>query len=276
MAGPDASAAGIAAHYGSDGLADRILAALAATEITADALTPEHLKAVDEFHIGGAEATVSLLDQTLIGAGTRVIDIGSGIGGPARLMAGQYGAAVTGIDLTPDLVATATRLTALVGLDVGYVTGSATDLPFGAGSFDLATLFHVGMNIADKPRLCSEAARVLRPGGQFAIYDVMLFGTHPDFPLPWATGPAESCLARPEDYLQAAGQAGFRLLARRDRGDVARAFFAAMQARMAEARPEAPGLWVLMGDRAGDKVANMVRSVAAGDIAPVEMIFERG
>src|SRR5262249_29264554 len=147
-----------------------------------------------------------------------------------------------------------------------FVEGSALDLPFADGSFDLATLLHVGMNLPDKPRLFAEVARVLVPGGVFAVYDVMRFGDHPAFPLPWATGAGESFLEPPETYLAAAEAAGFELSARRDRGEVARAFFARMQAQMAGEAPPVVGLPLLMGEAAVAKVANMRAAVEAGDI----------
>jgi SAM-dependent methyltransferase len=267
----------IVSHYAQGGatLYDRIVAALAEQGVTEAGMTAEHLKAVDEFHIGGGEASLALLDPLGIARGTRVLDIGSGIGGPARLIASRYGAEVTGVDLTPEYVETATRLSAAVGVPGTFVVGSALDLPFGQASFDLATLLHVGMNLPDKARLFSEVARVLRPGGCFAVYDVMLFGAHPDFPVPWSSGPESSFLAAPETYLDAAAQAGLTLRIRRDRGEVARAFFAALQARMAQAGPPAVGLPLIMGPTSAAKVANMVKAVAAGDIAPVEMVFDR-
>ena len=273
MGSPDAK---IVEHYGGGGLYDRIIAALEQAGLSEGAVTPADLKPVDEFHIGGAAATEALLDPLGIAEGTRVLDLGSGIGGPARFMAARYGAAVTGIDLTPDFVATAERLTALVGLDARFQTGSALDLPFEASSFDLVTLLHVGMNLPDKPRLFAEAARVLVPGGTFVVYDVMLFGAHPEFPLPWATQPDASFLAAPEDYLAAAEAAGIRLTHRADRGPVAKAFFAEMQARMTASGPPAVGLPLVMGEDAPAKVANMVAAVNAGMIQPVEMIFEKG
>ncbi len=122
--------ADVAAHYAGTGLHERIMARLAEAGIVAGAVTADHLKAVDEFHIGGAEATIALLDQLDIGPKTRILDVGSGIGGPARTMAGRYGAKVTGIDLTPDFVETAQQLTETVGLKASFVVGSALDLPF--------------------------------------------------------------------------------------------------------------------------------------------------
>lgn len=265
----------VAAHYAGSGLHRRIMERLAEAGIATGAVTVEHLHAVDEFHIGGVEATLALLDQLGIGPATRVLDVGSGIGGPARTIAGRYGAQVTGIDLTPDFVETARQLTETVGLKATFVAGSALAMPFADASFDLATLLHVGMNIADKPRLFAEVARVLVPGGTFAVYDVMRFGAHPAFPLPWASDASSSFLVAPETYLAAAEAAGFALLVRHDRGEVAREFFARMQAQMAGAAPPVVGLPMLLGEAAQAKVGNMVAAVAAGDIQPVEMIFRK-
>ncbi|HET9069328.1 MAG TPA: class I SAM-dependent methyltransferase [Amaricoccus sp.] len=265
----------VAGHYAGAGLHARIMERLAEAGVPAGAVTAEHLKAVDEFHIGGAEATAALLDQLAIGPGTRVLDIGSGIGGPARTIAARTGAKVTGVDLTPDFVETARRLTATVGLSADFVVGSALDLPFPDAAFDLATLLHVGMNVADKPRLFAEAARILAPGGTFAVYDIMRFGADPAFPLPWAADAASSFLDTPDAYLAAAAAAGLTLVARRDRGGVARDFFARMQTAMAAGKLPPVGLPLLMGEAAPQKLANMVAAVTAGDIQPVEMIFRK-
>lgn len=265
----------VTAHYAGAGLHERIMERLAEAGVPAGEVTAVHLKAVDEFHIGGAEATTALLDQLAIGPETRVLDIGSGIGGPARTIAARYGARVTGVDLTPDFVETARQLTETLGLNAEFVAGSALDLPFADASFDLATLLHVGMNIPDKRRLFAEAARVLAPGGTFAIFDVMRFGAAPAFPLPWANDAASSFLETPDAYLGAAEAAGLSLVSRRDRGAVARDFFARMQAAMAEGRMPPVGLPLLLGEAAPQKVANMRAAVEAGDIEPVEMIFRK-
>ncbi|SDZ23389.1 Methyltransferase domain-containing protein [Jannaschia faecimaris] len=266
----------ISEHYGKAGLYDRILAALAAEGIPQAQITADHLKPIDEFHIGGLSATEALLEPLDLGPRTRLLDVGSGIGGAARHIAERYGAQVTGLDLTPEFVETAQRLTALTGPDITFVQGSALDMPFETDSFDVVTLLHVGMNLPDKPRFFSEAARILHAGGILAIYDVMRFGEHPDFPLPWAATPDHSFLDTPEAYLDAARAAGFRLETRTDRGEVAKAFFARMQAQIAEHGPPRLGLPMLMGDTAGDKAANMARSVEAGDIQPVEITFRKG
>ena len=266
----------IVGHYSSGSLLDRIMDGLRRMGKDAGAVTADDLKAVDEFHIGGVQATDALLDQLPIGPQTAVLDIGAGIGGPARHMAARFGAQVTGIDLTPEFVETAERLTAMTGLTARFQVASALDLPFGGAAFDLATLLHVGMNLPDKARLFAEAFRVLKPGGYFAVYDIMQTGAaHPAFPVPWASAAGGSFLAPPEAYRDAADAAGFRLSAERERGDFARAFFAKMAESLAKSGPPPLALPVVMGEAAPVKIANMVASLNAGDIAPVEMIFRK-
>src|SRR3546814_4047995 len=128
----------------------------------------------------------------------------------------EYGCRVTGVDITPEFVAVAPGLTRLVGLAdrVDHHVGSALGLPFQDGSFDGATLLHVGMNIPDKKRLCTEAQRVLRRGGVFAIYDVMRVGEGDlDFPVPWAETPETSFAVDPASYRRALDAAGFDVTA---------------------------------------------------------------
>ena len=208
----------VSGHYSTGGLLDRIKEGLAAAGIDPENPSPEDLKPVDEFHIGGVEATDAVLDQMAIDKGMSVLDIGSGIGGTARHIATRTGANVTGIDLTAEFVETATALSAMSGLSdrTRFEVGSALDLPFDDRTFDHATLIHVGMNIPDKARLMAEAARVVRPGGLFAIYDIMATGDEAiAFPVPWASSAEGSFLAPLDAYRNAATAAGLRARASR-------------------------------------------------------------
>ena len=206
-----------------------------------------------------------------------MLDIGSGIGGTARALVARYGCRVAGVDLTSEFVDAASALTAMVGLGdrASFRLGSALALPVPDAGFDLAFLLHVGMNIADKPGLFAEARRALRPGGTFAIFEVMKRGPDPlDFPVPWSTAPETSFVDPPETYRAAADAAGFELVSERDRSEFASGFFARISAMMAERGGPPPlGIHLLMGEAAPLKIQNYVTAIEAGRIAPIEMIF---
>jgi cyclopropane fatty-acyl-phospholipid synthase-like methyltransferase len=220
-----------------------------------------------------------VLDQLGLQPGQHLLDIGSGIGGPARFAAATYGVRVTGIDLTPDYVETAETLAQWVGLAdrVAFRQGSATAMPFTQGSFDAAYMLHVGMNIADKEGLCREAARVLKAGSLFAIYDVMRLGDGDiRFPVPWAAHEGLSSVATPDQYKEALHLAGFEILAERDRRAFAIQFFETMRAKNAAAGGPPPlGLHQVMGPDAPVKIGNLLESLKAGRLGPCEVIARK-
>ena len=149
-------------------------------------------------------------------------------------------------------------------------------MPVDDGNFDLATLIHVGMNLPDKVKLFSEVARVLRPDGRFAVYDVMRVGEdHPNFPVPWASTLDGSFLETPENYRAAATTAGFVLHAERARAKFALEFFENLKAVIAKSGPPPVGLHLVMGQDAPTKIGNMVKAIEDGHVAPVEMIFKK-
>ncbi|MER8918879.1 methyltransferase domain-containing protein [Mesorhizobium sp. M0802] len=274
---------GIARHYDVSDLEQHILAVLADTGVEIAHLRAGDLEAVDEFHIGGIAATRELIGQMGLKPGARLLDIGSGVGGPARFAANNAGADVTGIDLTQSYVDIATSLSKRVGMadKVRFVQGSALDMPFSNKSFDTAMILHVGMNLPDKKKLMSEAARVLKPGGVFAVYDVMrLKAGALTYPLPWASDESMSFVATPDDYRSAAAAAGFSVTAERPRGAFAIEFFDTIRARMAAAQPEGkkppPGVNLIMGENAGTKIANLTPALKGGILAPVEMLLRLG
>lgn len=269
-------------HYGGQGLLAAIERGLAEAGIDLDRVTVDDLAPVDEFHVGGRPATRHLLDQLRCRDGAHVLDIGCGIGGTARLLAAGPAARVTGIDLTPSFVETGRALNRLVGLDdrIDLRVASALELPFADATaetgFDGAVLLHVGMNIADKGRLLAEVARVLRPGANLGIYDIMRVGPgQPDYPVPWASSPDTSHLARPEEYRTAAEAAGFRVVVETDRSAEARSFFERLRSSTRGDGPPPLGLHLIMGPEARTKVANMVAAIEAGILAPTELVLTR-
>jgi MPBQ/MSBQ methyltransferase len=274
---------GIARHYDIAGLEQRILAALADTGVDVAHLRAGDLEAVDEFHIGGIAATRELIGQMGLKPGAMLLDIGSGVGGPARFAANEAGAAVTGNDLTQSYVDIATSLSKRTEMAdrTHFVQGSALDMPFADAGFDAAMILHVGMNLPDKKKLMGEAARVLKPGGVFAVYDVMrLKDGALTYPLPWASDESMSFVATPDDYRSAATASGFSVVAERRRGAFAVEFFAATRARMAAAQAEGkkppPGVGLVMGEDAHTKIANVTAALEGGILAPVELLLRLG
>ena len=264
----------VTGHYGRPGMLEAILAAAERAGIDPDAMTQADLSLVDEFHLGGAAATRSLLALLDPQPDARLLDVGSGIGGPARLAAVEHGCRVTGVDLTPEFTALATELTARVGLAdrVDFQTADAAALPFPDASFDLATLIHVGMNMPEKARVFAEVRRVLAPGGRFAIYDQMLTGTaQPAYPEPWAGDESASFLATAADYRALLGDAGFGVETEEDRTQAGIAFFVAMS-RSAQDGPPPFGLHVLFGPEWPARSANNRAALEDGTLAATVMV----
>jgi len=149
-------------------------------------------------------------------------------------------------------------------------------MPFAGDSFDGGYMMHVGMNIEAKADLFAEVHRALKPGGRFGIYDVMQTGGGVlSYPLPWAGEVNTSFVATPEDYEQALTRAGFKVVAQNDRGDFALNFFKELRAAAANAGPQPLGMHIVLGETAAAKVKNLVASLTAGNIAPMEMIAEK-
>ena len=268
----------VAGHYAQKNLEERILQALEAGGKPRATLTREELSAADEFHVGQTEATGELARQMSLAPGMKLLDVGCGIGGPARYFAAVHGCDVTGVDLTEDFVRTAQALTERVnkGLSVRFQQASALQLPFADKQFEGAYLLHVGMNLADKNRVFAEIGRVLQPGAVFAVYDVMRVGPGEfSFPVPWAGSSEQSFVATREEYLEALDQAGFTVETERERRAFAIEFFRKMREQREPQGANAVNVQLLMGESAPQKVANLVDAMQRGVLAPVEMIARR-
>jgi MPBQ/MSBQ methyltransferase len=209
----------VTSHYGGKDLDGAILAVLADAGVDVEHLGPSDLFPVDQLHAGFAGATQHVLDQVGLRPGLRLLDVGCGIGGTSR-MAAMGGAEVTGIDLTPDFVETATSLTERVGLGdrASFVTTAGESMSFDEGSFDAAVMVHVGMNIPGKQDVFAEVRRVLAPGARFAVFEQMRTadGDLP-YPMPWAVDERSSFVETPADYVAHLEAAGFTVVEVEDR-----------------------------------------------------------
>ncbi len=204
--------ANIEGHYRVQDIEKRILAALRTAGLDPErVLSPVDLGALDHFHTGGFSASLILQELARIQASDRVLDIGAGLAGAARMLAAAPGCLVDCIELSDDYCVGAKLLNQITGLQerVTIFKGSATEMPFTDNVFDVAWMQNVGMNIQDKQTFYAEVARVLKPGGRFAFQE-MLAG-RPDvleFPLPWASDASENFLltaAQMKKMLEALG-----------------------------------------------------------------------
>jgi sarcosine/dimethylglycine N-methyltransferase len=202
-----------------------------------------------------------------------VLDVGSGIGGPARFLAATYGCRVTGLDLSEPFVDSARYLSERTGQSgqVSFEGGSALGIPFDDGRFDVVLLQHVAMNISDLARLYGEIRRVLRSGGKFATFDVVSISGEPHYPLPWARTPATSYLLTEAETREVIEPAGFRTLVWQDDTETAKLWVA----RQRESGPPAsPNLGTVMGPDFPQQVANLGRSLLEGRLGVVTAAFE--
>ncbi len=267
----------VATHYGDADLLTRIRGGLKAAGIDEKTLRPDDLAPVDEFHIGGREATAHAVSKLPLRQDHRVLDVGCGIGGAARYIATQIGCEVAGIDLTPEYISTAKTLTDMTGLagKVSFEVASALDMPFDGEAFDAAITIHVAMNIAKRAELYREIARVLKPGAAFCAYDVMRKnGEDLAFPVPWAQSAETSHLTTPDQMRALLDDAGFEVQEVEDRTDIAIAFF---QQRLASSEEGPPplGVHLVIGPSAPEKFKNTMDNVQNGRIAPVQIIARR-
>lgn len=265
----------VARHYSHGSLERAILDALGASGKDVDRFEPADLSGVDEFHLGWRAATIEFADVLGLAPGMHVLDIGAGIGGPARYFAEARGCRVTGIDLTEEFVQVADSLTRRCGLAdrVSFRQASALALPFADGTFDRAAMIHVGMNIEDKARLFAEARRVLKPGARFGVYDIMRAGDGEiSYPVPWAATEATSFVEPASTYRRLLAAAGFELEHERNRRDFVLALAREMRERAAKQGPPPLGPHILMGAATPVRLGNVMSALERGTIAPTEMV----
>lgn len=266
----------IVTHYGdSSDLAARIRDGLITAGKDLERLTSMDLATVDEFHIRGRRATLELAERMEIAEGCHVLDIGSGLGGPARTLAETYGCRVTGVDLARGFCEAAAEMCDWLGLadKVRFVHGDASDPPFGPAGFDAAMTIHAAMNIPAKEALYAGAKQALKPGRIFAVYDVLQGEGGPVvFPVPWARDSSISHLATPEEMRVLLSGAGFEILDEMDSTEESLAWFREMAARMAESGPPAVNFQLFLGDDFPDMGRNQVQNLTKNRIRTVTYI----
>ena len=268
----------IQAHYAKPDIGKQILAALEKAGKDIDRLTPGDLAPIDEFHIRGRAATLELARAAGVDSTKKVLDVGSGLGGPARALAREFGCQVTGIDLTEEYCRVAEMLSGRIGLSthLEFLQGDALDLPFADATFDVVWTEHVAMNIPDKSRLYRQMHRVLKPGGTLAIYDILAGPAGPvHFPVPWARVPQSSFLATPDELRLFLDEAGFRIADWADTTDLARAWFAALAGKVRKEGLPPLGFHLLLGPEFKEMARNQRRNLDEGRIVLAQIVARK-
>lgn len=266
-------------HYTRGNLKALVLDALAAAGKDSRALTIEDLAPLDEFHVNGRAATADLARRAGLSPGLRVLDVGSGLGGPSRHLARDYGCHVTGLDLTREYCEVAGMLADMTGLSdrVAYRRGNALDMPFGDQSFDVVWTQHASMNIADKATLYDEIRRVLKVGGTLAFYD---FAAGPGgdlhFPVPWSRTPRTNHLVAADALRGLLEERAFRVVEWRDVSAAAMDHYqrAAVASKPAGTRPPI-GLHLLFGRDRSAMIKNQVRNLTERRVTLLQAVLVR-
>jgi len=268
----------ISEHYTRDGILDAIFEALQSVGVNPDSLSTKDLAPIDHFHGRGLAATEDLLAALQVEATDHVLDIGSGIGGPARHMAEASGCRVSGIDLTESFVEIAKELTRRTGLSeqVDFKCANALDLPFEDGTFDRVYTQNVSMNISDKEAFFRSACRVLKPGGVFGAYELAAGPeASPIFPVPWAEVPENSYLSTPDATRSVIEGVGFEISDFSDLTAEALEFYRQSREKIEKEGPPVLGTHLILGPRARMMMRNTAQNVKDQRVIPIQVICRK-
>lgn len=268
-------------NYTTGSIADRIKLALTKAGLGTGRLQWSDLTPFDQFHVRGLDATKEMADALELRAGQSVLDVGSGLGGPARYLAAIYGVHVTGIDLTPDFIEVSNYLSLRADLQdkLTFRHGDATELPFQDESFDVAWTQHVAMNIQDKSKLYGSIHRVLKTEGRLAIYDAVRGNDLPlIYPTPWARTAGISFVVTEDEMKQALAGAGFQIQSVFDKTEIAVQWFEKMQQQRQQQSVQQPpdplSPVLILGPEMGPAIANFAQNVFEGRVRLIQIIAE--
>lgn len=268
----------VARQWGEGDVLARILDAAQASGLSPDRLTVESLAPVDHFHARGFAATRDLADVLPIKPGDRLVDIGCGVGGPARYLASRFGCRVDGVDITEPFVQAANRLSELTGLAdrVAVRLGDGQSLPWPDATFDGGLSQHVTMNVPDRARFFAEAFRVLRPGAFFALTEHGLgTGETPHHPVPWSDDGRHEYLMRPEDTVDHLQAAGFCDIDLTETGGTYLQGYRAVMALAEKGELPRLGVHILLGSSAPAKTRNAARNIEEGRTRPIRIVCRK-
>lgn len=265
-------------QYTRENIYETIVKRLHEQGVEKNKITREHISSVDEFHIKGAEVSLEMAKEAELSKELKVLDVGCGIGGPARMIADVFGCSVTGVDLTNEFIRTASLLSQLVGLSgkTEFMTADATELPFEDNIFDVVWTQHAQMNIEEKEKLYSEIHRVLKREGRFIYYDI--FSSEKEdlkFPLPWADDSSISFLIKLNDFGRLMKETGFKELLRKERTSDSIDFFETVfENNKKEGSPKI-GLNIFMTEQSSFKLSNLLNNLSENKLKVQSGIYQK-
>ena len=269
----------ISSHYTSGDLLARLEARLREDGFDPARPTAEALAPYDHFHGRGLEATEDMAELLQVAETDHILDVGSGLGGPARYIARRFGCRVSGIDLTAEFCDVARHLSALLGLEerVSISHGDALAMPFGDAVYDGAYSMNVSMNIADKRALYREIHRVIKPGAWLMLSEVAQGpGGEPDFPTPWARTASSSFLSSEIETRANLEACGFAIESLRETTEAALAYGARSRALVeAGGKPLHRAVSLIHGALAEDAAANSARALKERRTVPIELVCRK-
>ena len=276
---PMTAASDISGHYESGDLLARLEARLCEDGFDPARPTFESLAPYDHFHGRGMEATEDMANRLPVSGADHILDVGSGLGGPARYMARRFDCRVSGVDLTAEFCDVARHLTLLLGLDerVSFEQCDALSMPYGDTAFDGAYSMNVTMNIADKRALYREIHRVLKPGAWLGLSEVVQGpGGEPDYPTPWARTASSSFLATVDETRANLAASGFAIESLQDTTQASFAWAARARAAVkAGGKPPHRAVSLIHGAIAEEVMANTGRALRERCTVPIEVVCRK-
>ncbi|MFZ0389665.1 MAG: class I SAM-dependent methyltransferase [Calditrichia bacterium] len=265
-------------HYSQRHLVQNIISAVKKREAVSGPVTAGDLAAMDEFHIQGRKATQNLLQNLEILPGSKIAELGCGIGGTCRLLAAEYRSSVFGVDITDEYCRAADYLSRKLMLSdkIHISRAGISQLPWKSGRFDLAVLQHVIMNIPDKVAMAGEIRRILKSGGKLALFEVFSGKKDgPVFPVPWAESDALNFLVSAEEMRKNLLESGFKILHWLDYSKTGLSWVQKMLAKSRNHLPPVLGLHLLMGSNTREKMQNVIINLEQERICLIQAVVQK-
>jgi len=259
-------------------LYSRINQAMSDSGLNNKKLEIEDLFPIDQYHARGIGATKDLGKRMPITKNQKILDVGCGLGGPARYYAKEFKCHITGVDITPSFIEIGNNFNRLTSMStmVDLYVGNGEKLEFEDEVFDGAYSQHVTMNISDRMKFFSEIYRVLKKGSFFAFTEHGLGPEcDPIFPLPWADNQEMSFLLPLENTNAILKEIGFQKIKIIETGDKYIAGYEKLIQKQPKSEKPTLGIHVIGGSSMHERSINSMRSIKENRTLPFEIVCEK-